>query len=90
MTEADEPDPARVMPLIRAVSTMLAGEHPVVQGATLADLLASWLAGHRVTPEVRAELLAAHIELVISLIPLNDEAIRERIKSMSSERAGHG
>jgi hypothetical protein len=49
---------------------LLAGHHPVIQGAALADLLATWLAGH--DPEVREALLDAHVHIVRELVPINE------------------
>lgn len=51
--------------------------HPAqVQGATLAQLLAIWLAGHvlpgrpELTEKLREELLLMHVESVRRLVPL--------------------
>lgn len=56
---------------------LLAGKPPAVQGAALADLLATWLAGHvsedpALTDKLRAVLLAEHIATVKKLIPINE------------------
>jgi hypothetical protein len=48
----------------------LAGQHAAIQGAALADLLATWIAGH--DPEVRDKVLGIHIDGVRALIPHND------------------
>jgi hypothetical protein len=53
---------------------ILAGHHPVIQGAALADLLATWLAGH--DPEVREALLDAHVHLVREFLPINEALFR--------------
>ena len=49
------------------VAAILAGKHPGLQGCVLAHALATWLMGHD-NPKVRAELLAAHIDTVRSLL----------------------
>lgn len=59
------------------IASILAGHPPQVQGATLADLLAMWLAGFLTDDATRDELLTAHIELVRKLIPINAEQIRK-------------
>jgi hypothetical protein len=46
---------------------ILAGRHPGIQCCALANALAMWLMGHD-NAEVRAQLLAAHIESVRELI----------------------
>jgi hypothetical protein len=48
--------------------SFLTGHRPAVQGAALASLLATWLAGH--APELREALLDAHIHLVRELVSL--------------------
>lgn len=68
------PDPSAIEPLVQAIRPLLAGKHAAVQGATLADLLAIWLAGH--PPEVREEMLAMHVAEVRNLIPPNAAIIR--------------
>jgi hypothetical protein len=68
--------PERVDELEDAISDILAGEHPGVQGATLASLLACWLAGHQT--EKRERLLAAHNNSVRLLIPLYEGLISGR------------
>lgn len=52
------------------VRPLFAGHQAPIQGAALAGLLASWLAGHH--PEVRERLIELHIEGVRALIPYND------------------
>lgn len=58
------------MGLIDKCRPLLAGKHPAAQGAALADLLATWIAGH--PPEIRDELLAHHIAAVKDMIPISD------------------
>jgi hypothetical protein len=64
-----KPDTKRVFELADAIKPILAGEHPAVQGATLADLTAIWLAGH--PAELRDQLLAMHLSEVLRLLPIN-------------------
>jgi len=64
--------------LAAQIAKMLAGRDPCVQGAALGDLTATWLAGHIVpgdpgaTKELRRQLLAQQMELIVNLIPLNE------------------
>jgi hypothetical protein len=62
------------MVLTGRIREMLAGKPAAMQGAILADLLAMWLAGHVEDPDnegLRELVLAAHIEAVRALIPVN-------------------
>jgi hypothetical protein len=74
-------DVARVNVIVALISRHLAGEPAQLQGAVLADLLATWLASHHVegnadaTLTLRAELLAMHCSAVRQLVPINAEAI---------------
>jgi hypothetical protein len=66
--------------LVRAVTPHFRGKAPEVQGAALADLLATWLAGHVVpgseadTEASREAVLQLHLDAVRRLIPLNFKA----------------
>jgi hypothetical protein len=63
----------RAQALAEKIVPFLRGEGAEVQGATLADLLATWLAGH---PNwIREEILQRHIEAVRSLISVNEQAL---------------
>jgi hypothetical protein len=63
-------DPAkRAKELSNRIRPILAGEHPFVQGAVLADLLALWLAGH--DPGLREEIFEMHLDYVRKLIAAN-------------------
>jgi MoxR-like ATPase len=72
-----------VVELVEQIRPLLAGRSPEVQSAVLADLLALWLAGHQALDaagataidKVRAQLLQNHMELVLSLIPINEKEI---------------
>jgi hypothetical protein len=46
---------------------LFAGLDPGLQGPALAELLATWIAGHR--PEVRERIFVIHLEGVRALIP---------------------
>lgn len=70
----------------------LSGMNPELQGAVLADLVATWLAGHMLLPilpndgedaaraatAMRKEMFDTWGELVFQLIPLCENEIRER------------
>lgn len=62
-----------VLEIAERVKPELAGKHPAIQGAVLADLLATWLAGH--PSEVREELLQVHLANVRTLVPVNEAII---------------
>ena len=72
---------AKVNVMVKLMHRHLAGEPAHLQGAALADLLATWLAGYHVegnadaTRNVRAELLAMHCSTVRQLVPVNAEEI---------------
>lgn len=51
--------------LVREVSKLLAGKHPSVQGACLAELVGMWLAGHE--KQVRENLLGLHTDAARSM-----------------------
>lgn len=63
---------------------LLVGHPSEIQGAVLADLLATWLAGHIVhdnpaeTHKIRKSVLDLHIEVVRKLIPVNATLIHAR------------
>ena len=64
-----------------ALFPLLAGKHPEIQGAALADLTAIWLAGHvhpgdpEMTAGLRESLLELHITAIRKLIPVNAKAM---------------
>jgi hypothetical protein len=65
------------------VSAALAGRHPLIQGAVLADLVATWLAGYtgehtKQVDRMREELLQLHVDTVRRLIPVNEQKMMER------------
>lgn len=68
---------ADVEAIVRRARPALAGHPGPNQGAALADLLATWLAGHIIpgdpaeTDALREDLLTRHIAAVRDLIPVN-------------------
>ena len=75
---------ATIAQLIERIRPILAGQPPPVQGAVLADLLATWLAGHidrtsnQHTDALREELLTHHLATVRALVPVNAAHIHGR------------
>lgn len=70
---------AEVEAVSNSVRPLLAGRGSAVQGAVLADLLATWLSGHfaenqEATAKLREKFLAMHIEAVRELVAANAEA----------------
>lgn len=92
MTETDEFERARLVErIVRLVRPLLGGHPPEIQSAVLADLLATWVAGHQGEPEefrevdsepaaelaaFREQILQDHIELVRAMIPFNEQEIK--------------
>jgi hypothetical protein len=54
--------------IIERIRPMLAGKHPALQSAVVADLAAIWLAGHH--RDLREELLTIHVQLIRELVPV--------------------
>ena len=75
-----------VSELVEACSRLLAGHSPHVNGAVLADLTATWLAGHidlaskDNTDRLRAELLKMHADAIERLIPVNEKFFLDQLK----------
>lgn len=63
-----QPDAALL--LTEQCCRVLQGHPPEVQGATLADLVATWLAGHN-PPEVREEMLRLHLRTVRQMLAIH-------------------
>jgi hypothetical protein len=63
----------RVEPVVNAIKPLLAGKGPEVQGATLADLVAIFIASHH--PDLRDDILDLHIDLVRKLVPVNERML---------------
>jgi hypothetical protein len=71
----------QIVSVVNQIRPLLAGRSPEIQGAILAELLATFLAGHH--PGLRDEILTLHVEKVRELIaPCEAElfATRERPK----------
>jgi len=72
--------------LVEMIRPLLAGHHPQVQLAALADLVAIGIAGHIVpgdpaaTDAIREELLTLHVDVVRNLITPNEEEMLERLR----------
>ena len=62
------PDAIRADQLVELIRPILAGETPEAQGATLAHLLAQFIAGH--APPLRDSALICFVECVQSLVPV--------------------
>lgn len=80
------PKITEVHELIQACGALLAGHSPHVVGAVVADLTATYLAGHldlaskENTHRLRAKLLEMHTTAVIKLIPVNEKLILGEMK----------
>jgi hypothetical protein len=63
--------------LAQRIRPLLAGQHPFVQGVTLAELTAIWLSGYVVlgdaaeTQELQSRLLEMHIKCIRDLLEGN-------------------
>lgn len=74
------PTGPEVTELYDQIAKLLAGRHPALQGAVIADLTATWLAGH---PEkVLGTLLEDHMRLVWDLVPVKRVAGEKAAKSV--------
>jgi hypothetical protein len=69
----------------------LRGMPPELQGAVISHLLATWIAGHQAEPGAeeklamfRDELLNQHIDLVRTLIPLEEARIATLRRKMDA------
>ena len=77
-------DTEHVAQLIRRIRPILAGQPSPVQGAVIADLLATWLVGHidssskTRTEEMRRKLLKVSTAMVRELVSIYDTPIPER------------
>jgi hypothetical protein len=66
--------------LVHKIGLILAGHHGHVQGAVLADLTGTWLAGYQIkngspeeTHEARADMLAHQIKFIWQHVAAEDE-----------------
>ena len=86
MVTSSPADAVVVSDLVKQIGPILHGHNPAVQSAVLADLLATWLAGHMSSDpgKFREELLADHIKLVRKLIPVNEKMIVARVRAESN------
>lgn len=75
----------QVNQLIEQIMPILAGQPPEVQGAVLADLMATYLAGY---PEhIRANVTKLHLMTVAMLIPANYELyVRDQREAMEATK----
>lgn len=60
----------QAMGIAKSIKPLLAYKGPDVQGAVLAELLATWLAGHR--RDMRDEILANLLQTVNDLLPIHE------------------
>ncbi len=66
-------DPSDVLALSARIKPMLEGWPPAIQGATLANLVSLFIAAHR--PDLREDVLRAHIATVCEFIPASENEI---------------
>lgn len=64
------PTPLEVDALVERIKLLLRGQGPELQGAALADLVATFFAGHH--PAMREEMIGHWIECMRDLIPINE------------------
>lgn len=73
-------DSSEVQKIVKSIAPLLAGHPAGVQGAVLADLLATWLAGHQgpdgLIDKAREEILELHIKMVREMLPMSDAIIK--------------
>jgi hypothetical protein len=73
----------RVDTVAMAMMEIMIGEQRAVQGAVLADLVALWIVGHShrdggdKTDKVRTAALSRFLEVVVRLIPINEQLVAE-------------
>jgi hypothetical protein len=60
-------DIEQIESVVNLIRPLLAGRPGEIQGAILAELLATFLAGHH--PGLREEVLTIHVDIVRKLIP---------------------
>lgn len=74
-------DAARDIALL--IEPFLHGIGFATQGAILADLTATWLAGVQgpadIVKQMRREMIAAHMKMVEEMIPINEKIMFDRI-----------
>jgi len=57
--------------IVERIHPILEGRGPEAQGAILAELLATWIAGHH--PKVRDKVLRLHVRFVRELVPVMEK-----------------
>lgn len=67
------PRPRDVERLALSIKPFFAGKPPELVGATLAELLATFIAGHH--PDLREKILQLHFDAVRELIPVCEAEI---------------
>jgi hypothetical protein len=79
--------------VVGSISPILAGKHPMVQSAALADLVAMWLAGmfivgdDEATALLRESSLEHFVETVQRLIPVNEKVTKPMLAKRLKEMA---
>jgi hypothetical protein len=82
-----EPTPREILDLAEQIKPFFAGKNPVLIGGALVELASIWLAGHvvrndpKATFELRAQILAVHVEAITSLVNVNAEMIGAKLIS---------
>ena len=76
-------DAAEAIELAKQIAPLLHGKGPDIQGATLADLVATFLAGHN--PKLRELQEALWMDSMHKLIPVNEAMLRERYGTLPWE-----
>ena len=91
MNELTRADLEAVNQLTASVSELLAAQPAAVVGCVLADLTATWIAGHVAegdqaeTDQARLTLLRLQIGMIVRLIPANAERIGTKLAAMPAE-----
>jgi hypothetical protein len=67
--------------LVKAISALLAGQRPEVQGAALAELSSMFIAGHfRGGASLMAAVLKHHIDALAKLVPINALLLQKQME----------
>ena len=88
MTDEPEITPERIATIVERIMPMFAGEHPLIVGGALADLLALWLAGQidprgaKATRAHREAILKLHVDTVRALIKPNEEILLRQLREL--------
>ena len=79
--DMEPPIPDDIGAIVNAISPILKGRTPAIQSAVLADLVATFVAGHRVegdraaTRDLRQAILATHTKYARALVSLHAQLI---------------